>query len=419
VSAYLNVLGIADFRRLWIGLTLNLLGDGASFTAMAWVTVNEAGTRGLGFLGVCYTLPVLAGGLVVGPLLDRFSRRCLLIADSVVRGFVVAAVPLLHALGVLAPWHLYVVATVYGLMKIIPLAAVPTVVPELVSPNQLQAASGLEAVALGAAGVAGPALGAVAITAIGAPSALVLDAATYWLFALLIAQIETRLAPPDRAPDAATDRGGWAPVVWLVLRDRSLLFIVLSFMAFNVSTGVLLVALPWLAKFRFDAGPSVLGLLLAMAAGAELAGSLVSGAVKTSERQMFRIGVLQFLSGAAYLLVLGPNLYVIVAGLLVNGVLAGPMTVLSGVVRLTRIPNQLRGRTMTLTRTLMSGALPVGSAIAATMLAAGLYSLLIFAVGLLAAGPGLLTAITFRTTSLTERLEPDNERTPVLDGTQA
>lgn len=91
VKAYLAILRIGDYRLLWSALVLNLLGDGAAHAALAWITV-ESGAAGLGILGVCLTLPVIAGGAVVGPLLDRFSRRKLFIYDSVFRGTVVALI---------------------------------------------------------------------------------------------------------------------------------------------------------------------------------------------------------------------------------------------------------------------------------------------------------------------------------------
>ena len=77
------------------GVDLNLLGDGATYTALAWITVDRPAPAGLGLLGVCLTLPVILGGAVIGPLLDRFSRRKLFIYDSVFRGIAVALIPLL------------------------------------------------------------------------------------------------------------------------------------------------------------------------------------------------------------------------------------------------------------------------------------------------------------------------------------
>ena len=415
MRAYLAVLRIADYRLLWIGLVLNLLGDGATFAAMAWITVERAGAAGLGVLGVCLTLPVLVGGAVIGPLLDRFSRRKLFVYDSIVRGFVVAGIPLLAAVGAFEVWQLYVVAAVYGLLKIIPLAGTPAVLPELVPPERLQAATGLESTAMGAASIAGPAIGAVLIWLIGATNVLLLDALTYFAFAGLITMIKAPLGRPEPAEPVAAEPGlgggsgvggrgrrsqaGWAPVLRLLLRDRFLLFLTVGFALFNISAGALLVALPWLAKVHLDRGPGVLGLMLAVGATAELIGSVVSGAVKTSDRQMIRIGVFQFLAGASLLLLLPASLPFVLAGLVLNGVLTSPMTVLGGVVRLTRTPNEQRGRAMTLMRTTMSGALPFGSALGGLLLAGGHYTALIIAVVVLAAAPGLLTVLGFRNTA--------------------
>jgi len=260
VRAYLAVLRIADYRLLWIGLVLNLLGDGATFAAMAWITVEQAGAAGLGVLGVCLTLPVLLGGAVIGPLLDRFSRRKLLIYDSIVRGFVVAGIPLLAAVGAFAVWQLYVVAAVYGLLKIIPLAGTPAVLPELVPADRLQAATGLESTAMGVANIAGPAIGAVLIWLIGATNVLLLDAITYFAFAGMIMMIKAPLGRPEQTnTDPGDRRRGWSPVFRLLLRDRFLLFLTVGFALFNISAGALLVALPWLAKIEYGRGPGILG----------------------------------------------------------------------------------------------------------------------------------------------------------------
>ena len=413
MKAYVAVLRIADYRLLWTALVINLLGDGATFTALAWITVERAGAGGLGVLGVCLTLPVIAGGAVIGPLLDRFSRRKLFIYDSVFRGLVVALIPLVAALGWLQMWQLYAVALVYGLLKIIPLAGTPAVLPELVPDSQLQAASGLEAIAMGAANVLGPALGAALITLIGASNVLLLDAVTYLAFAFLISRISAPLDRPERVEDGTAKRqSGWAPVVDMIVHDKFLLLLTLSFASFNISVGALLVALPWLAKFEFAGGPGVLGLLLAVLAAAELVGSLVSGALKTTQKQMLRIGQLQIVSGGVLLLLVPRSLPVILLGLLLTGILSAPMTVMGGVVRMTRTPKQMRGRAMTLMRTTMAGALPVGSALGGILLSGDRYTELIVLVTILATAPGLVTIATFRSIPFRLGVSADADRRP-------
>ena len=413
MKAYVAVLRVADYRLLWTALVINLLGDGATYTALAWITVERAGAGGLGVLGVCLTLPVIAGGAVIGPLLDRFSRRKLFIYDSVFRGAVVALIPLAAALGRLEMWQLYAVALVYGLLKIIPLAGTPAVIPELVPQGELQAAMGLEATAMGAANVLGPALGALLITLIGASNVLLLDAATYLAFAFLISLIKAPLDRPARVEDATTkQKSGWAPVFDMVVHDRFLLLLTLSFAAFNVAVGSLLVALPWLAKFEFASGPGILGLLLAVMAAAELVGSLVSGALKTTEKQMLRIGQLQIVAGGVLLLLVPRSLPVILIGLLLTGILSGPLTVMGGVVRMTRIPTEMRGRAMTLMRTTMAGALPFGSAIGGILLSGSHYTELIVLVTILAAAPGVVTILIFRNIPFRLGVSADVDRNP-------
>jgi MFS family permease len=90
---YADVLRHADFRRLWIGSAVSVLGDGMTFIALSWLVLSgPGGTARLGLLGVCYTAPVLLGGLAVGPLLDRFDKRAVLIADSLFRAIATAMV---------------------------------------------------------------------------------------------------------------------------------------------------------------------------------------------------------------------------------------------------------------------------------------------------------------------------------------
>ncbi len=413
MKAYLTVLRIADYRLLWTGLVLNLIGDGATFTAMAWITVNRSGAAGLGVLGVCFTLPVLLGGAVIGPLLDRFSRRRLLVWDSVFRGIVVAAIPLFNALHMLAMWQLYVFATIYGLLKIIPLAGTPAIIPDLVPPDRLQTAMALESTAMGAANIGGPAIGAGLIALIGAPNVLLLDAVTYLVFAILITAIKAPLARPEASGADPAQRGtGWTPVVRLLLRDRFLMFLTVGFALFNISAGALLVTLPWLARFQYTHGAALLGLMLAVAASAELIGSVASGAVKTSQRQMFRIGLLQVVAGGMLLLMLPRALPWVLAALVFNGILAGPLVVMGGVVRLTRTPQAVRGRAMTLMRTMMSGALPFGAAVGGFLLSAGGYTTLIVVIAALAALPGVLTAVSFLGRDFRDGIAPARQPEP-------
>ncbi|MER6353129.1 MFS transporter [Streptomyces sp. NPDC001634] len=391
-------LRLRDYRRLWSGTLLSNLGDGATWTALSWMAIVHGDAAALGFLGLCYTAPVIGGGALVGPLLDRFDRRRVLVADCVLRGLAVASVPAAAALGPVRLWHLYVVAAVYGLLKIVPLGAVPAMLPDLVPPRQLTRAAALESVSLGVGRILGPVVGGALIPLTGAHAVLLVDAASY--AALALAALALRLpyrraaAPAETAPS-----GGWRPVVSLLRGDGVLLAITVGFGLFNLAMGMLLVLEPWFAHDRFSGGSGLLGLILAVSGAANLAGSLITGMLPPADRQMLRIGVLQAVAGGSLLLLLVPSLPIVLTGLVLCNLLSTPMTVSSQALRLARIPDALRGRTLILMRTAMNATTPMGTALAGPLLAAGAHGFLIVLMTLCAAVPGLWLVHAYRTTS--------------------
>ncbi|KPI30367.1 MFS transporter [Streptomyces sp. NPDC048253] len=418
MRVYASVLRIPDYRKLWFGAVISLLGDGATWTALAWIAVSTGGAGTLGVLGVCYSAPVLLGGLLAGKVVDRFSRRKLLVFDSLVRGAAMLAVPLLYVTDVLDPWHLYVVAAVFGLFKIIPIGIIPAVLPDLVPKKQLPTAIALEAVAYGAAGMLGPALGGLLIPLIGGYWVLALDCVSYLVFAGLVLSLKARLDRPGAGAETTGDRNGvsterssWRPVVAFVVRDRVMLVITITFTIFNVAMGMLIVAQPWLAHERLPGGATMLGVLVGGLAGAEMIGSLIAGAIKPAVRPMLRIGLLQVISGSGLLLLLGANPVLILVGQVVCGLPAMLMTVSSQSVRYQRTPEVLRGRTMTLMRTLMHSAYPLGAIVAGPLLAGDHYTVVVLAMAVAAGAPGLLTLGLVRNAVVNKR-EPETPAGP-------
>jgi MFS family permease len=383
---YREVLAERDFRRLWLGASVSLLGDGMTLVALAWIVLGRAGGTGrLGLLMVCYTAPVLAGGLLVGPLLDRFDKRRLLAADSLIRGACVASVPIVALLGMSAPWLVFVVAGTYGLLKMVPLAGFPAILPDLVAAERLDAANALESVSFSAAGIAGPALAGVLIGFIGAPGVLLIDAATFLAFAVAAATIAHPPRPGDELAPRRRDRSTAS------LRDPALVLTTLAFMTFNIAEGMLLVVLPWLAKTRLRDGALLLGLLLATLAAGELIGAMLAGVRRRDTRPLRAIGTAQVAAGVGFLgLLTVPYVLPMAAGLLLVGLLSAPMTVWAQTLRMQRVPPRLRGRTFARLRTLMQATPPIGAACVTPLLDGGRLGSAALVMAALAGLPGLI-----------------------------
>jgi MFS family permease len=360
-----KALTYADFRRLWLGSSISALGDGMTWTALAWIVLGQANSPGaLGWLAICYTAPVLAGGAVLGPLLDRFPKRTLLLADSLVRAGVIGSIPLLALRDTVPLAMVYAAAGVHGLLKMLPLAGVPAAIPDLLPEKELSAANGLETFGYGVASLAGPAIAGLLIPLIGAENVLAIDAATYVVFALFLLRLRSPLPP-----HAARGTAGWPSALRSIKRDRTILATTAAFMAFNVAEGMLLVVLPWLAKDHWEGGATGLGALLTAIAVGELAGAAGAARVRGTSNLLRHIATAQVIAATAFLAVLMPSVQLAAVLLVVLGVASAPMTVWAQSLRMLRLPAEQRGRVFTILRTCMQFTPPLGAALAAPLLA--------------------------------------------------
>lgn len=366
---YRQVFQFKSFRMFWLGFTFSTLGDIMTRVALTWYvyeTTNSA--RALGFLTLCYTGPVILGGLSAGWLLDRFDRRTVMLVDSLLRGGVVLLVPVLHAAGHLALWHIYVVAAIYGGLMMIPLAGGPALVPDLVSDRHLDTANALETLSFTLAGVIGPPLAGVLIARIGAPNVVIFDAATYFAFALALAGV--RLAGQAPAPSANTDHAYQLKDAFrLLFGNTVLLSTTVMFMVFNVGFGLMLVWLPIYADRVLNGGPELYGILLGFVALGEVLSSIMAGGLIFALSLGTLICLAQFLAGAALgLLLLRQNIGWVIVSLSLFGLFHAPLTIWAQTLRMQIIPEALRGRTFALLRTLMQGTNPVGGVLAGFLL---------------------------------------------------
>ncbi len=424
LAGYRRALSRRDFRVLWLGSSVSLVGDGMTFVALTWLVLSQPdGVRRLGLLTVCHTLPVFVGGLLAGPVLDRFDKRHVLAVDSVVRGGAMASIPVVSLVGEVPPAMPFVVAAVYGLFRMVPLAGFPAAIPDLVPERDRDAANALESLSFSLSGMIGPALGGVLIAGFGGEAVLAFDALSYALFAVaaltvrrplvvrrpasvrrpfavrrpsvvrrsLAPQASPATEPPAEAvpepPGEAVPEPARGTLMTL-LRDRVLVATTLAFMAFNIAVGMLLVTGPWLAKTQLQGGPQALGLLLAALAAGELAGAAVAGARTPRARPLRAIAGVQLVAAAGFLALLtAPLPITVLAGFLMIGMFSAPMTVWAQSLRMARIPALLRGRGFAILRTLMQATPPIGAAIVTPLLAAGLLGPAALVMTLVAAVP--------------------------------
>jgi MFS family permease len=365
-------MSVPAFRRLWAGATVSAAGDSASWVALVALSLGSAHAR-LPLLVALYTAPVAVGGLAAGWALDRFDRRRVMIADSVLRGAAFASIPLAALFGGLGAGQLYGVAVVYGLLKMIGLAGFPALIPTLVSAEQIDQANALETVTFGLATLVGAGLAGLAVATIGPVPVVAFDAASYLVMAACLWSVHG-LSSPARRPAlggaVGPGRAGFRAIVCLaatnpVLRDTTIMFAL-----FNIGEGALLVFLPHRAV-ELGLGSGGYGYLVAATtAGQLLAAALLARRTWTASLRVSII-IAQIIAASLVLLLVIRSAAVTVAALVAMGICTAPMTAWAQSLRMRLAPPQAHGRLFALLRTTMQATPPAGAAIAALTLTHG------------------------------------------------
>jgi predicted MFS family arabinose efflux permease len=390
LGQYREVFRHRAFGIFWGGFSVSLIGDAMTRVALTWFVYETTGSSvAVGLLTFFYTAPVIVGGLIAGWLLDRFDRRTVMIVDSVIKAMTVGAVPVLHGMGVLELWHVYVVAGIYGFLMMVPLAGTPAMLPSLVPPRSLSTANALETMSYTLSGVVGPPMAGLLIAWIDAPSVLVIDAVSYLVFALLLCRVTLR-RDEEPAPEDIAPRQGLGGAFRLLRHNPILLSTTLMFMAANLGLGALFVWLPIFADRVLGGGPELYGTLLGFIAAGEVVSALAVGAITLP----FALGALivttQALAGLSVLLLLGKSTVLAGLGLVAFGLFSAPMTIWAQTLRMKIIPAAQRGRTFALLRMMMQSTNPLGGIAAGFALPAIGMTAIIAASALVITVPALL-----------------------------
>ena len=93
---------IRDFRLLWTGMFVSMVGDGFYFAAMAFQVFEISDGPGpLALVGIAWSAPQVVVVPLAGVLTDRMDRRRLLIAADLIRATAIGTVGVLSIQGLL------------------------------------------------------------------------------------------------------------------------------------------------------------------------------------------------------------------------------------------------------------------------------------------------------------------------------
>jgi DHA3 family tetracycline resistance protein-like MFS transporter len=383
-----------EFRLLWSGMCVSLLGDGAFLVALAWqvYALSDAATA-MSLVGIAMTVPTIVFLLIGGVASDRFDRRRIMLAADLLRGLAVGLLALLALTGALALWHIVALVVLYGSGAAFFAPAFDAIVPELLPEQRLGQANALDQLVRPIAlRLAGPAIGGVVVGAFGAGTAFALDAATFLVSAAALLAMRPRAARPAGAAPAGrslrTDlREGWRFVrrrAWLWATFASAAVAYLLFM------GPVEVLLPLVVKHELHGGAADLGLVFAAGGLGSVACAVALGQRGMPRRDitfMYVAWTLATLAVAGY--GLATSIWQLMLACLVFNGLETAGTIVWATAKQRHVPAAMLGRVSSLDWLISIGLLPLSFALTGPVSAAiGVRATLVWA-GLLGA------AVTF------------------------
>ena len=265
----------ADFRRLFVGNAVSLLGSSVTTVALPLTAVLylHASPLQMGLLGAAAMLPHLVLGLPVGVWVSRLPYRRVLVVSDLAQTVLLGSIPVLAALGQLRMWHLYAVVGLAGVAGLFEIVALQSFTPMLLPPEDLFAGNSAYLGSFQTINTSGPATAGLLVTAFGAPVSIAVDAVSF----LVAAVFKSRIRHPGRSPASRAAAPGIGEGLRALLSHRLLRPLTLAATVGAFANQAQAVVLVLFLVRELHLPPWAVGVAVAISGAAGVIGAVVVG----------------------------------------------------------------------------------------------------------------------------------------------
>jgi len=366
----LRPLGSRDYRLLFAAVGIEVFGTGMWTIVMVFqVLALDDSPLALSAVATGMSLGLFAFSILGGVVADRFSKRRIIITVQGCTAAVMTVVAVLSLTETIELWHVGVASFAMGAGSAFFYPAYSAYLPQVLPPEQLLAANGLEGALRPSMGQGlGPALGGIIVGMFFPAIGAVIVAGSYavaFILTLFLSrrdELTTVTSPEQRTSVWGDLRAG----VNYVARTRWLLWTLIfgSSLALIIQ-GPIEVLLPFITRDRFEDAESTFGFLLAAFGIGGAIGSLVVSSLKLPRRYLtFMIAC--WGGGTLPLVVIGvaDNLILMLSALFIVGAATGAGVVIWGTLLQRLVPLDMIGRVASLDFFVSIAFMPVSIAIA-------------------------------------------------------
>jgi MFS family permease len=350
-----------DFRLFWFGQIISISGTWMQSVAQGWLVYSLTKSPFyLGMVAAAASLPILFFTLPAGVLADRFPKRNLLLytqAFSVVPALMLG---ILTSLKVVEVWQVALLAALLGSINAIDIPTRQSFLAEMVGRGQVFNAIALNSAAFNGARIIGPMIAGFVIAYIGLPACFFLNAVSFGAVILALSKMRTRgeirVKPEGMIKDFVKGIG-------FVKGNREIVAVITLIGVFSLVGLPYISLLPVFAGEVFHRGAKGYGFLM----GASGIGALTAAigiAAKTRIRNTLKIMSLAAICFSTALLAFSISriFWVSLVVIMVGGWgMVSYLALANSFIQMS-VPDELRGRVMSVYSFVFLGTVPIGNA---------------------------------------------------------
>jgi MFS family permease len=357
------------FRLLWVGLAVSATGTWMQIVTLSLLVlkVTHESAFALGSVSFAQALSFFLFALFGGSVADRIDKRRLLLLTQTTSAALAILLGVLTWAGLIRFWLILVISFLNGTVLSFDQPARGALVADLVPRRDLMNAISLQSSLFSAAAVIGPALAGLGVSLVGYAGNFFLNGASFSGVLIALCVIRTSAQPGKRQPAFRAIR----ELLDTVRRDTVLPWVLSGYGAllfFGPSPALIL---PIYAIKILHVGPKWLGLLFSSIGLGSIIGALIMASLGSGARKgrLYHLGILIWVVALASFALSG-WLQVSVAALLLVGIGQTFSATTTITLLQTRVPDEMRGRIMSLNTLLLMGVRPLGDFPAGALISA-------------------------------------------------
>jgi MFS family permease len=342
------------------GQGISIIGTWMQSTAQAWLVLTLTDSPFLlGAVGALQWTPVTLLSLVGGAFADRLPKRRLLVTTQTILMVQALALALLTWTGAVRYWHVAALATVLGLVNSVDMPTRQSFFVEMVDREDLMNAIALNSALVNVGRVLGPAVAGVVIAQAGVAPAFLLNGLSFVAVIAALAAMQIRAAEPVTSRPLLGHIKEGLTFIGRTPEILTTLVLLAAISAFVLNFNILV---PVMARTVLGGTPQTFGFLMAaLGAGSFLGAISLAAASRGGPRRSL------IYAGAATV-----SLAVLALGFTHSVSLAAVLAFVAGLGMIVyaatsnsfvqvMVPDDLRGRVMSVYSMLFAGSTPIGA----------------------------------------------------------